>query len=50
MGALRVLVAKKVPKVWEKLGLRKYLILGMYLVGSIWTLREYPVIEGIAQE
>lgn len=25
-------MAKKVTKVWEKLGLRKYLILGMYLV------------------
>lgn len=43
MGALRVTVAKKVPKVWEKLGLRKYLILRIYLV-----CRKYLDTQGVS--
>lgn len=46
MGALRVSVAKKVPRAWEKLELRKYLALGVYLI-----CREYlDTQEEAAQE
>lgn len=32
MAALGVPVAKKVPRIWEELGLRKYLVLGVCLL------------------
>lgn len=43
MGAPGVPVVKRVPRVWEKLGLRKYLVLGVCLVcGKYLNTRGVP--------